>query len=297
MSEQTQAAQVENKPYQPKSQDLSKKQISIPGIGVYHLIMKQNKDSRFFIIQEVKESVGGNRIIVTMDNCHQFMTKLNDVLMFDSEYSSGASTNTTHKDSGILFNVSMHTEAGRRYYFDVIDKDGVLNLKMSYIYDDRRDSIHIDTGSLVYFIEVVDIFQKEYPSLTGKDDFHGSRNKRFDKRRDYTNRQRRGNYGNSGKSNRPGNRFNNIQSFDESGERKPTHGLKICSDPAPYQFSKNAKKYIFEIVEGDNTFMRITEVVGDSRKSTLHIPISCLKKVGNVILDMNERFSAARSAQ
>ncbi|KII65952.1 hypothetical protein RF11_14893 [Thelohanellus kitauei] len=302
MSEQTQVAQVENKPYQPKSEDLVKKLLHIPGICDYHVIMKQSKESRFFCITEMKESARKNRIIVPMDHCLEFLAKLYDVLKFGSEYPSKAPAKAGNEDSRFAFTVSMHTEAGRRYYFDVIDNESVLNLKMSYIYDDRRDSILIDLGSLVAFVGVIEMFQKDYPSITGKDDFHPHRNRRFDKRRGSPRRgsrfNNRGFYNRDSaqSSTRPRQNYNFRPNFEESAERKKSHALKVCSDPAPYQFTNNAKKYMFEIVEGDNTFMRITEAIGDSRKSTLHVPIDCLKQVQSVLAEMNDRFSAARSA-
>ncbi|KII63309.1 hypothetical protein RF11_00212 [Thelohanellus kitauei] len=301
MTEQTQVAQVENKPYQPKSEDLAKKQITIPGIGDYHLFMKQNKESRFFSITELKESARKNRIIVPMDYCEQFLSKLNQILEFGIQYQSKAPTKTAHEDSRFAFTVSMHTEAGRRYYFDVIDKDSVLNLKLSYIVDERRDSIIVDLASLVYFVEVIQTFMKDFPSLTGKDDFHPHRNRRLSGRTSSTRRgprfNNRGFYRDSAPpSVRPRQSHNFRPNFEESDERKKSHALKVCSDPAPCQFTHNAKKYMFEIVEGDNTFMRITEVIGESRKSTLHVPIDCLNKVQSVLAEMNDRFSAVRSA-
>ncbi|KAF1745451.1 hypothetical protein MXB_1901, partial [Myxobolus squamalis] len=87
--------------------------------------------------------------------------------------------------------------------------------------------------------------------------------------------------------------FNGKPSYTkESMDPKRATTLKVLSDPIPTQIVSNAKKFTFEVVEGANTFLRITEMINETRKSTLHVPMEVCSQLQAVIGEMNKKYSA-----
>lgn len=198
------------------------------------------------------------------------------------------------------FTTSMFTPAHRRYYFDVIDADDQLSLRISYVFADRRDSITLIYDCLTSLLEIINGFSLKYPSISPTDDYQ-VKGRRGDGRRPSARRGR--GFGRRFEGERRGPRRGTFQGRGQGaqGERTNEHGerpesrkvtgLKVCADPAPVEFTNNAKKFQCEIVEGSNVFMRITEMINDSRKSTLHVPIECLTQLQTVLSEMGMRFT------
>ncbi|KII66104.1 hypothetical protein RF11_00887 [Thelohanellus kitauei] len=111
---------------------------------------------------------------------------------------------------------------------------------MSYVYDYQRENIIIDLASAVAFVEVIEMFQHDYPSHTVTDDLPTTRNRRFDKRRDFP--ISRPSFIDR-KFAPPPKRLDEIKNvhnnFDDSVERKTTQTLKVCSNPEPCEFTDN----------------------------------------------------------
>ncbi|KII62613.1 hypothetical protein RF11_06273 [Thelohanellus kitauei] len=284
MSEATHVSQAVNMTQKSKTVDLSIKEVSIPGIRSFNLIMKENEQSRHFVIKDMKESTRDIRIIVPMDHGQKFLDKLILVVKFGVEYLSKHPSQRARRDSDRVFTENMYTEAGRKYYFDVYNNNGDLHLRLTYKYDGRRDSIFIDSECLIAFVEIISNFNKEYPSITDvllwKDlvitpqAIHPPTIQPT---------------GVAVPSN-----VNLPPSVKESTERKNRHALKVCSDPAPCSIEHNGKKYHFEIVEGDNIFLRMTEMIGEIKKTKIHIPIESVKLFGDSLGDMIDKFSKVR---
>ncbi|KII64426.1 hypothetical protein RF11_15427 [Thelohanellus kitauei] len=247
----------------------------------------------------MKQSTRENRIIVPMDHSQEFLEKLILVVKFVEEYLSMDPSKRAHRDSNLVFTENMYTDVGRKYYFDVYNNNGELSVKLTYNYDGRRDRIVVDSGCLIGFIGIIENFEKEYPSITGKDDYHRYTNRRFDNRRHV-------HFGGPGSTSQAispttiqpqgvaiASNVNLKSNVKKSTERKSTHALKVCSDPAPCSFEQNGKKYHFEVVKGDKTFLRVTELIEDKRKTAIHIPIESVKLFLDSLNDMRQVFKGA----
>ncbi|KII74523.1 hypothetical protein RF11_07409 [Thelohanellus kitauei] len=123
---------------------------------------------------------------------------------------------------------------------------------------------YISLDFLEAFLQIIKNFQNYYPSLTYMDDFHPIKNGRFDKQRGYR----------------------------ERGSRSNKRDFRLIP---PNIITHDANKYIFEIVEGYNTFLRITEMIGENRKKTIHIPIEYVEQFKDVIVKMNDGHIEVRS--
>ncbi|KII70873.1 hypothetical protein RF11_13688 [Thelohanellus kitauei] len=131
MSESSHVSQAINMTQQSTTVDLLKKEVAIPRIRTFHLIMKQDKESRYFVIKDMNESTGNNRIIVPMDHCEKFVHILYLVRRLSNEYLSMDPSQRTHRDSDPIFIENMYTDVGRKYYFDVYDNTGDLYVKLT----------------------------------------------------------------------------------------------------------------------------------------------------------------------
>ncbi|KII60258.1 hypothetical protein RF11_04491 [Thelohanellus kitauei] len=139
----------------------------------------------------------------------------------------------------------MYTGAGIKYEFECSAQGEYFVLNICFKYRGHVDNINLDHESLAAFLDTIEHFQKDYPSFTGNEDFYLDTNRRFDK---------------------PilcgiPTGYNVQTNFNESAGRRNTHALKICTDPSPFPISYNAKKYLFEIVEGRWYPYRISEIV------------------------------------
>ncbi|KII62614.1 hypothetical protein RF11_06274 [Thelohanellus kitauei] len=301
MYRRTPASKCKGIQYRTTPRDLMKKEVSIPGFHTYYLSLRQNKNSRYFVIKDIDNYCGNSRIIVPMDHCQEFLYIIRKIIEFNEEVLSMKMEGKYPKKTGIINTSKMYTEIGRRYYFDVCYRNYELYLKLTYKYDDRKDTLYIYPDVLIAFAKIIEEFQKRYPSLDGEDDIHPKMNRSFNKQRRCSATCSR--YSTStfcpitnGPSSAEFPQNINFQhSSAEPVERETNHGLKVCSDLAQCIITLDYKKYKFEIVEGYNTFMRTTETCGDNKHKTIYIPIECVKKFKDALEEIDVGFSKIRS--
>ncbi|KII60656.1 hypothetical protein RF11_10520 [Thelohanellus kitauei] len=295
MSQPTQVLQALNMTDQPRSVEYVKLVVSTLGQNDFHLTMKGYDESRYFIIEEISNSEEKNRIMVPMDYCKKFLARIHKVLKFANRKSSKWHVQPTPKDLAYIFCVRLSTESGRKYYFDVIIKDGIRKLKLSYVYQRRRE-IFIDFTPLASFVKVIEKFQKEYPSLTGKDDVHLTKNNQSN---NLNGTQMTGPSANNEfvfdvisvlSSTTHVQSINSVSPTGSSEDPKSTSTLNVSTDPVPNCFTHGTKTYQFEVLPEDNTFLRITEKIGGIKKSTLNIPIERMNTFVNILTQMDDRF-------
>ncbi|KII62168.1 hypothetical protein RF11_07086 [Thelohanellus kitauei] len=297
MSEPRQVLQAVNTSDRPRFVEYAKLVVSTPGLNDFHLTMKEYNDSRYFTIEEINNSGENNRIMVPMNYGTKFLAKIYLVLKFVQGKSSKWHAQKTPKDLTYIFCVRLFTGAGRKYYFDVIINNGIRQMKLSYVYQRRREII-IDFTPLASFVNVIEKFQKEYPSLTGKDDVHLTKNHQSN---NLNGSQMTGpSYNNEFvfdvisvlSSTTHVHSINSVPSTGESEDRKGTSALNVTTDSVPNRFTNGTKTYQFEIEPEDNTFLRTTETIGGNNKSTLNIPIERMNIVVNILTQMDDRYWA-----
>ncbi|KAF1743173.1 hypothetical protein MXB_1665 [Myxobolus squamalis] len=312
-----------------KTVDLKKKLVEV-GTATYQLIVRQNGESRFLSL--IKEPIQNrrSRVFVPMSAAANFLEKLREIVEFTASYELKNISEKGSPQDQTVFAKSAHfvTPRKRKYYFDVLDANKCATLRLSYVFGTRRNSIHVHCGALPSFIEILEKFEKEFPSLSLEDDYPSS-----DFRPSFGNNRGgssfRGSSSYRGNSNFRGNgNFRGSTPFrgnrtprgyqrdqQESTDRraprpssqidensphpkddyvfKPTVPFKVVSEPLPTQIVSNVKKFTLEIVEGTNTFFRITEMINDKKKSTIHVPISVSNEFQVVIANMNKEYDIA----
>ncbi|KAF0989379.1 hypothetical protein HZS_4376, partial [Henneguya salminicola] len=264
----------------------------------YHVFMNENGESRFFTIIEHTSKLRRHKISVPMSISSDFCQKLCDVLKHCSTIQPQpvAVPKSEHDNSNYVYTVAYTSNAGRRYYFDVLNEGSLFDLRLSYLVGKRRDVVYILVDALPNLLEILEEFQKKWPSISATDDYPINPRRRFNDGRFSNNRGNqtygsnpRPSYGKPFRSPRPPTQFNGKPAGSKVPyESKRTTPLKVLSDPMPTEVSSNLKKFTLELVRGLNTFMRITEFVNENRKSTIHIPIDLCSQLNGAIEDMNK---------
>ncbi|KII69859.1 hypothetical protein RF11_02788 [Thelohanellus kitauei] len=97
-----------------------------------------------------------------MNYHHIFLAIIKDVISYCNHY---IIMNTLHEDFTMLYLQMMYIENGQSYYFKVFYEDGILYLRINYIFDDVNVNVTIDTVSLETVSHVIEMFQNCFVSL------------------------------------------------------------------------------------------------------------------------------------
>ncbi|KII61240.1 hypothetical protein RF11_04656 [Thelohanellus kitauei] len=262
--------------------------------------MKESENSRYFVIKKMKEPAMQNPIIIPMDHCKKFLDILDEIYWFgECLYFTGSEPQ--HEGSLITLKRTMHTKAGRKYYFDAWIDDDIFGLKISYKYLESGDCIDIDLLSLAHFLEIIKKFQNEYPSLTGNDDLDLKINSRFNNQRRFPVRGCRSNkrvffpmpIPRSGVESL--HNINVQPNLNDSEERTNTDWLNVCSYSAPRSITYNAQKHPLQIKKMGKFIMRLRWMIEGLMKTTLHIPSEPVTQSEDVLVEINDTLSEVSS--
>ncbi|KAF1745450.1 hypothetical protein MXB_1901, partial [Myxobolus squamalis] len=174
---------VEVKPYLPRSEQFRTVDHEVFVMDVegakYHITMKQNGESRFISLIEGPVPTRRTRIIIPMSVAIDFCEKATEVINFAKtlpkvEKSAQKPTVESIIASGrqeFMFSTKLTTPGWRRYYFDVVGPKSEPCLRLSYIFGDKRDCVHIFVTALPSLIQIFKKYQDKFPSISDTDDY------------------------------------------------------------------------------------------------------------------------------
>ncbi|KAF0988441.1 hypothetical protein HZS_5770 [Henneguya salminicola] len=260
----------------------------------YTISLRDNNGSRILRISKDSETKSRTTIDIPMSATKDFADKLNEIAIFLKSYTPKNISQRTTKTQPQIFPLMkvLTTITGRKYYMDVYDAYDMVNLIITSVYRERRYSMSI-VKDVIPKIEknIRDLLEKYPPILQDEEIIQPLRRGRQGHKSEISNTQRTliKAIEKMGFSNKLSSNKELLTVLSKFGsEEKRSSGLVALTDPPPIVVEGEFKEYKFEMVDGEKTFLRITERIHNSRKAALHIPLEMLGDFINGLIDFNE---------